>query len=217
MAPVGELMTSAEILALPGDELATLCLGRPREVIDAVLGEELPNAEVSSLAEDSVIRQVDPAAIVDEHIERLSFHDLDKAAQEVENISDAEFPAFGDERSVEPPGGDPAVAARLAEPEGQRRDQAAAPPVAQAAPEAHGAGQPAEADLAPPALLRRQAKPGALPPPEGVPAPPGQNLRRRRIWGDLGALKRWLEDDLLRERNTFARRMMKDIEAQRVQ
>ena len=44
-----------------------------------------------------------------------------------------------------------------------------------------------------------------------------QDLQRRRIWGDLGALKRWLEDDLLRERNEFARRMMKDIEAERVQ
>ncbi len=36
MAPVGELMTSAEILALPGDEFATLCLSRPREVIEPV-------------------------------------------------------------------------------------------------------------------------------------------------------------------------------------
>ena len=37
MATLGELMTSAEILALPGDRLVELCRQRPREVVEAVL------------------------------------------------------------------------------------------------------------------------------------------------------------------------------------
>jgi hypothetical protein len=36
-------------------------------------------------------------------------------------------------------------------------------------------------------------------------------------WEDPGALKRVLEDDLIRERNRFAREVMADIEEQRAE
>ena len=35
--------------------------------------------------------------------------------------------------------------------------------------------------------------------------------RRKKVWNDMGALKRLLKDDLLRERNTFAKRAMGDV------
>jgi len=36
-----------------------------------------------------------------------------------------------------------------------------------------------------------------------------------RAWNDLGALKRVLLDDLIRERNAFAETVMKDVENRR--
>jgi hypothetical protein len=38
------------------------------------------------------------------------------------------------------------------------------------------------------------------------------NAKLTRAWNDLGALKRFLLDDLLRERNAFATALMKDVE-----
>jgi hypothetical protein len=40
-------------------------------------------------------------------------------------------------------------------------------------------------------------------------------LNTKGTWTDLGALKRWLKDDLTRERNRYARDVMQDIRAQK--
>ncbi len=42
-------------------------------------------------------------------------------------------------------------------------------------------------------------------------------LRRSKVWGDLGDLKRELLDLWTEERNTLAKAVMQDIEAQRKQ
>ena len=39
--------------------------------------------------------------------------------------------------------------------------------------------------------------------------------KRKGAWNDIGALKMMLQDDLLRERNSFAREVMADIEARK--
>ncbi len=41
-------------------------------------------------------------------------------------------------------------------------------------------------------------------------------LRRRGVWNDMGALKGWPRDDLTRERNEFAKEVMTEIEGERV-
>ncbi len=40
-------------------------------------------------------------------------------------------------------------------------------------------------------------------------------LSSRPLWNDIGALKRWLLDDLAKERNRFAEEIMKDVEARK--
>ena len=40
-------------------------------------------------------------------------------------------------------------------------------------------------------------------------------LRRDGIWSDLPKLKRWLADDLTRERNAYARHVMTDIKTRK--
>ena len=39
-------------------------------------------------------------------------------------------------------------------------------------------------------------------------------LEGEGIWNDLGALKRWLMDDLTRERNAFAKSVMTELEGE---
>ena len=41
--------------------------------------------------------------------------------------------------------------------------------------------------------------------------------KRKGAWDDSGALKMLLQDDLLRERNAYAREVMADIERQRAE
>ena len=51
-------------------------------------------------------------------------------------------------------------------------------------------------------------------PPRPVAAPRLYiDLKKAGIWDDLGKLKRWLADDLTRERNTYAREVMTEIKA----
>ena len=38
-------------------------------------------------------------------------------------------------------------------------------------------------------------------------------LRGKGAWEDIGALKAWLQDDLVGERNRYAREVVKDVEA----
>ena len=40
--------------------------------------------------------------------------------------------------------------------------------------------------------------------------------KKEGAWDDIGALKTLLRDDLLRERNAYAREVMADIESQKV-
>ena len=35
--------------------------------------------------------------------------------------------------------------------------------------------------------------------------------KARKVWNDMGGLKRFLMDELIRERNTFAKRVMQDV------
>ena len=37
-------------------------------------------------------------------------------------------------------------------------------------------------------------------------------LRSKGVWDDIGALKAWLRDDLVGERNRYARKVMREIE-----
>ena len=39
-------------------------------------------------------------------------------------------------------------------------------------------------------------------------------LHGKGTWDDMGALKTWLRDDLITERNALAKRVVKDLEAQ---
>ncbi len=40
-------------------------------------------------------------------------------------------------------------------------------------------------------------------------------LRGKGAWDDIGALKAWLRDDLVGERNSYAREVVKDVKARR--
>ncbi len=44
----------------------------------------------------------------------------------------------------------------------------------------------------------------------------GNALARRPMWNDIGALKRWLLDDMAKERNTFAKSVMRDVEQRKL-
>ena len=47
-------------------------------------------------------------------------------------------------------------------------------------------------------------------PPEIWHGAVGQ-VKARKVWGDMGGLKRFLMDELIRERNAFAKEVMKDV------
>ena len=59
--------------------------------------------------------------------------------------------------------------------------------------------------------------------PAAVAAPTGRDrwtgplleLHGKGIWQDIGALKAWLRDDLVGERNRYARAVVKDMEARK--